>query len=187
MYGKDFNYANSRICKTVVRLMKNNEPVYITYVSRDGLCTAEYLEKINLGQEFFVHLDELNLEPVKLGYVNSQGLVTYLQRVPIRRGPNNQGLRRENCISSGQNIFTLPNKALRQCIIGDYPSFANVLAALDKDKTNRKSLAFHRHWAVYRGKALLYKNNLPVGSIVDGVAVLEDRFKHLKEYLGECL
>lgn len=186
MYGKDYGYAGTRITGTIVRLLKDGEPVLVANVLNNGICLVSKICKINDIQE--VHLDELDLTPVKLGYINCAGQAAYLMRIPIRRGPNNQGLRAENSMcNNGRRLFGLPMDALRNCILGKYPSFekARTSSAVAKDG-EVKCIAFDRHWAIH-GKFLMYKNNLVVGSIEGKKPVLQDRFKHLAESLAEVV
>jgi hypothetical protein len=188
MYGKDFGYANTRVTGTVVRLIKGGEPVLVNTITNSGLCSVTLLENIEAGDSTTVHLDDLNLEPVPLGYVNHNGKAIYLQRIPVRRGPGNQGLNANNCISTGERLWRFPNKALRQCIMGKYPDFKTAFKSANGiNKFNlEKSIAFDRHWAVSEER-LYYKNNLLVGIIKDGKPSLLPEFKYLRECLAEIV
>lgn len=192
MYGKDFAYASTRITNTIVRVLATNEPVLVLAVNRhSGACTLEYLVTPD-GQDkrFILHMDELNVQPVRLGYVNLSGQAFYLERSPIRHGPNNQGLNRENCNSSRYRIFDFPVEALRYCIMGIYPSYKKAVAGTAKPKRNGdpKTIAFNRHWAVRGGKTLLYRWDREVGSInKDGLPELSPSFSYLNECLAELL
>lgn len=192
MYGRDFAYAATRLARTIVRIAKTNEPVVVMGVSStNGDCTISDLESARTGEFNFQHipLDDLDVTPVKLGYVNVSGDAIYLQRAPVRHGPGNQGLCQRNCLSSGPGLFEFPTDALRLCIMGRYPSYSKALAASKIKKRNgkEKTIAFNRHWAIRAGKELLYKNKEVAGSIVNGKPVLFEKFKYLEEYLGECL
>lgn len=185
MYGKDYNYAATRISGTIVRIAKDGEPVLVDNVYHNGICTVSHIGKINQDHKE-VHLDELDLTPVKLGYINCAGQAAYLMRVPVRRGPNNQGLRAENSMcNNGRRLFGLPMDALRNCILGRYPSFEKArVSSVGKRDEPPKCIAFDRHWAV-QGNHLLYKNNLIVGRIENKKPVLDERYKHLRESLSE--
>jgi hypothetical protein len=188
MYGKDYNYARTRIEGTIVRIRKTNEPVHVQNVSRqNGICSVSLITDAD-GKMFPTNLDDLNVEPVPLGYVNNGGNAFYLQRIPNRRGPNNQGLNVRNCMSSGPLLFEFPTKSLRQCIIGEYPKFDRAYEESNtKNKNGRyKIIAFHRHWAIKNG-VLMYKNKLEVGVVKDGKAILSDKFHYLKEALEEAV
>src|SRR3546814_19898112 len=73
MYGKDYNYARTRIEGTIVRIRKTNEPVDVQNVSRaNGVCSVSLINDID-GDVFLTTLDDLHVEPVPLGYVNTDG------------------------------------------------------------------------------------------------------------------
>lgn len=198
MYGKDFQYASTRIVNTIVRIAASGDPVYVHSVDRaNGLCQVTAIGKLNADNDFvggadkqlMITLDELNVQPVSLGYVNFNANAFYLERMPIRHGPNNQGLNNENCNSTGPRLYGFPLKELVKCIKGDYPSFESAVKnTVAKKKTgNDKIIAFHRHWAVRGGVALLYKNLLLVGSINEGKPVLHKDYLYLKEKLESNL
>lgn len=190
MYGNDYGYAITRLVGTIVRESATNEPVIVHAISEDGMCHCQYLE--DDVRTSFIHLDNLNLKPVSLGYVNNGGSATYMRRIPKRRDWK-QGLRRENCMSSsGRNIGNFPYRYLRDSIINRFPTFQRAVAeSVGKIRNgNIKHIAFHRHWAVKGGKNLYYKEEL-VGNIVfideqPTVELLENKW-HLKEYLEEIL
>lgn len=187
MYGKDFAYAHTRITGSIVRLAKSGEPVYVEGVLNNGTCVVSDIRKMQDGEPTHVHLDDLNVEPVRLGYVNVAGQAVYLMRVPIRKGPGNQGLRSENSVcSNGQRLLQLPMDALYNCIVGKYPTYIKALAGVGKNKgVVVKTIAFSRHWAI-SGSALMYKNRC-VGSCADGKPVLDESHQYLRESLGELL
>lgn len=193
MYKQDFEYAGTRLAGTIVRILKSDEPVYVEFVTRDGLCQVckiTEMEKMD-HKSMAIHLDDLNTEPVKLGYVNHAGKAVYVMRIPVRRGPNNQGLRRENSTcSGGRSIDQIPKDALRNCIIGRYPTY---IKARDSVLTNNdgkavvlnKSIAFDRHWSIHKDY-LVYKDNI-VGKCYHNKKrpVLDPGFKYLQEALDE--
>lgn len=194
MYGKDFAYANTRIQNSVVRILKTGDPVIVNIVGVNGACSVTNVEDLDNrdldgdNKSFVCHLDDLNLEPVPLGYVNNGGVAIYLQRIPVRRGPGNQGLTTNNCVSSGERLFRFPNKSLKQCILGKYPLFEKALEesrALTK-VGKQKIIAFNRYWAV-GGDVLFYKNHLAVGYIKDSKPVLSSQYTYLKEALSELV
>lgn len=189
MYGVDFAYADSRITKTVVRVTKTDEPVFIHMVHGSGICTVSMLKDMTVGKTFDIHLDDLNLEPVKLGYINAAGQASYMMRIPVRRGPNNQGLRQENSTcANGRRLFTQPMDAVRNCIMNKYPSYKKALEGTRRTPNKLpKCIAFSRHWAICDND-LFYKNHLRVGSINgNGKPELTERFMYLKEALEESL
>lgn len=185
MYGEDYGYASTRILGTIVRL-KDGNPVYIQHMNERGQCWAIPIEKEWMIENAVqVHLDDLDLRPVRLGYVNTGGNASYFQRIPMRRDWK-QGLRQENCTSNSYRLFSIPMVDLKNCIINRYPTFAKACEGVSVPRTKGKIIAWHRHWAVATRGEIYYKGE-PVGYLVDDKPVLSERFTHLKEYLLETI
>ncbi|MNX61467.1 hypothetical protein D3C86_924010 [compost metagenome] len=180
MYGTDHDYANSRLVETIVRL--ESEPVYVWGV-RVGM-KVDYSTLTEMDAMKRCDLEELNLKPVPLGYCNYNKYACYLTRMPMRRDWR-QGLRRGNFTSlSGADANRIPYEALRQCILGEYPTFEAALEASKKVK----SIAWHRHWAVDNNGQILHKGGQrPVGTVTNGKIVLLSKYQYLKEALEESL
>lgn len=180
MYGTDYEYANSRLVETIVRL--GDEPVYVWGIHPGMSVSYSLLTEMDTNKQCKV--EELNLKPVPLGYCNYNKYACYLTRMPMRRDWR-QGLRRGNFTSlSGADANRIPYDALRQCILGDYPDFAGALEAAKKIK----SCAWHRHWAVDCNGQVLHKGAIkPVGVVENGVIVLHSKYQYLKEALKESL
>jgi len=191
MYGKDYPYAQTRIQGTVLRIAKSGEPVYVYHVSMNGQCHVIPIEK-NWGNAaenaFLVTVDDLDMHPVPLGYVNCAGEATYLMRIPMRRDWK-QGLRQENCWSSGRMFSEIPMKYVKHCIMGKYPSFEKVLkdVKVGTARGRQKLIAWHRHWAVSTGGQVYYKNHEPVGEIKGDAVELAPNYTYLKEALAESM
>lgn len=183
MYGDDYEYANTRLAETIVRL--GEDPVFIHAVEKGMKVMYSRLDQMDEFDPQAIELAELDLHPVKLGYINVRGGCDYLTRYPMRRDWR-QGLRRGNfgAIGGVLDPMRISYKDLDKCIRGQYPSFARVLAA-------KSSAAWHREWAVKKlpGEApvLWYKGQKEVGTIDDGVPVLSERFIYLREALKEAL
>lgn len=189
MYGKDYPYAQSRIQGTIVRVQKSGEPVYVVLVTGTGHCSVTPIDKEWGGDESFViHVDELDLRPVPLGYVNCAGEACYLMRVPLRRDWK-QGLRQENCWSSGRRFSQISMKSVKNCIINRYPSFDVAIKDVNKAdaKGKVKTIAWHRNWAINSNGQVMYKNHEVVGTLSDTKVILDPCFKHLNEVLQESL
>lgn len=108
-------------------------------------------------------LENFDLNPVSLGYVNHKANAHYLMRSPMRRDWR-QGLRMLNLVDSqGQNPRLIGFKAIAQTIMNKFPSFKNVLAAVSSEDVN--SMAFHRDFSVYHNGGLEYKGTFKVGKI----------------------
>lgn len=183
MYGKDHEYANSRLHETIVR--RGDVPVYV-YGVRAGM-VVQYVTLENVGKEDPQEcpIDELNLQPVPLGYCNYNKNAIYLQRMPMRRDWR-QGLRRGNftCCGIGADPNRVPYESIAQTIIGDYPTFKASLDAVSK----LKSVAWSRFWSVNNGLEVFYKGSInPVGRIEEGEVILEPSYYYLREALKESL
>lgn len=191
MYGKEYAYASSRLSGTIVRLIKGNIPVVVIRVNDlNGSCLIRRLKATRgeLVEHEYCNLSDLETRPARVGYVNSNGSVIYLQRFPIRSGPRNQGLNERNCRSSGVSLSKIPEQDLRRCIMGVYPSFTRSVTLSKSKKANgdTKTFAFSRHWAVSKGRILLYKSGKVVGSVdSQGRPILTEEYKYLNEYLRE--
>ena len=190
MYGKDYTYAQSRIQETIVRIAKTGEPVYVLRVELTGLCTVVPIEKDwgNPDNNILVPIDDLDLHPVPLGYINCRGQAVYTMRIPMRRDWK-QGLRQQNCWSSGPMLYQLPMSSLKNCIMNKYPTFERACKDVNVgvDRGRRKAIAWHRSWAVSTGGIVYYKNYEQVGSLNDGEVQLFKSFSYLKEALLESL
>lgn len=189
MYGKDFGYASTRILGTIVRLIKDGSPVYVQHVSPEGICMVIPIEKEwMLENAIRVHVDDLDYKPVRLGYVNCGGEATYIQRIPMRRDWK-QGLRQENCTTSGRRLFAIPMGDVKNCIINRYPTYAAAWKSVKpKPRGRHKTLAWHRHWAVNTAGEVFYKNYEFVGRVNErGIPELISQYAYLKEALAETM
>lgn len=84
------DYAASRLVDTIVRI--GQDPVRI--ISVNDLAAVE-VESLIRARRKRVNFNDLNLEPVQLGYVNYQGQAVYACRMP-KRNDWRQGLRYDN-------------------------------------------------------------------------------------------
>lgn len=178
MYGKDHEYAHSRLEQTVVSL--NGEPVFVMTVKRGMLVTYSTLK--DMTTYLTCRVDDLDLRPVKLGYCNHVRGVSYLMRMPMRRDWR-QGLRFGNFIGVGFDVRHLAYTDLYDVIKGNYPTFAQVLVKLKSGEV--KTLAWCRAWAM--SKTDLFYKGQKVGSIVANKPVLNDDNLYLREALEESL
>lgn len=180
MYGNDYDYANSRLEGTVVRL--KCKPVYVHNVTRGMKAIVSYLSKMD--DYFVVEAEELDLKPVPLGYCNKRGYATYLMRMPMRRDWR-QGTRLANMTTKGElPIGLFNNRDLEDVVLNNYPTLKECLKAISKGTC--RSMAWCREWAIGLGNVLLYKTE-PVGTVVDGVPVLDEANSYLSQSLGEVL
>lgn len=180
MYGNDYEYANSRLEGTVVRL--KGKPVYISSVGQEMTANVSYLTSIE--EIFKVTVDELDLKPVPLGYCNRRGSTSYLMRMPMRRDWR-QGTRIANMRAEGAfPPDVLAYKELDPVIRGEYPTLKECLEFVGQ--RGGRTMAWCREWAVGSDSQLFHKSEL-VGSIVDGVPTLDKTNSYLSQALGEVL
>lgn len=181
MYGRDFDYAENRLSGSIVRLVDSGEPIQVVDIDHTGRCRFFHLDGRD-SEPVFCNLNDLNVRPVPLGYVNCGKSVAYLMRVPKRRDWK-QGLRRNSCYSSGQDFEDLHGVAIRNCILGRYPTFDRAVNITLGDKPTRNDTAFSRHWAINSRGWVLYKNHMKVGVIEGGAVKLDSEFLYLREVL----
>lgn len=183
MYGKDHEYAHSRLVETIVR--RGGKPVFIYSVNPGMIVHYCELSDIEQGQPQSAHIDEFDLHPVPLGYCNYNKSAGYLSRVPMRRDWR-QGLRRGNFVAQGGGVQgeRIPYEVLAQVIVGDYPTFTAALDVVRKIK----SVAWHRHWCVNSALEVFYKGGMrPVGNVENCEVVLASKYHYLTEALKDSL
>lgn len=179
MYGKDYNYAESRLSDSIVRIAKTNEPVLVESVDMDtGSVRCHVLRD---GTLTFVELDDLNFKPVPLGWCNMRLGATYLARIPKRRDWR-QGIRAETCFSSRVEYRRIPHEDLSKCIRGEYPAFKE----LNAKPWGGRLIAWSRKWAS-NGLRVYYGNLGAVGELRNGEVVLDEEYSFLKESLQKSM
>lgn len=178
MYGDDWDYANSRLAGTVVRL--DGEPVFVHSIERGMKGVLSKLS--DLYTPFEADAKALDLVPVPLGMCNFREQAHYLSRIPMRRDWK-QGLRKENFACATLHVQLIPPEILRAVIVGEYPTLDECLAMCAKKKA--MSAAWHRHWAVTADNKLRYKNEGPVGIVEGKELILDDKYRYLQEALRE--
>lgn len=176
MYGKDWEYANSRLQGTIVRI--GEEPVFVHVVQRN--CKALVAKLKDIYTDFEVDMNDLNVVPVPLGMCNFKNEVSYLQRIPMRRDWR-QGLRRENFCSNNIPHHMVPPEVLGGVIEGVYPTLKEALENVKKGI----STAFHRHWAITKTSHLMYKRDI-VGVVDGDLFMLNRDYQYLAEALEEA-
>lgn len=142
-----------------------------------------------------------SFRPFPLGMVNKNGGVVYARRIPAK--PNTQQGLTDNMLSrtplsaepneiyKSGNSLTAHSQDLARTIKGDYPSIAECIKALNDPKIVNNGAAFHREFALIKGKVgvlyLAYKDEfigyLPSGNTTQ--LILDKKFKHLKETVDE--
>lgn len=181
MYGNDWEYAGTRLHETVVRW--GDKPIYVEAVGAAGAISR----LLGSDKMELIPLDDLNLKPVSLGYINYHRVASYVVRVPKRRDWR-QGMRHGNIRSiSGLPAQEIPLDKMVDTISGKYPSYRFCLEGVNR---NYQSLAWHRHWAVVKpirpGNLTICYKGEAVGSVIEGQPMLDEKHQYLKEYLKEC-
>jgi hypothetical protein len=190
-YGMDYNYAYSRLKNSIVRL--KNEPV--TVINLD-LATGEvvYSGLGKKGNYKAAPLEEFDLSPIPLGYVNLHQQCTLVSRRPERY--YKQGLT-TSTYQSSPFPCTLHSKEFYNTVIGRYPkpidclekivcgeattqAFSRCFAFVDNGLTKESTvgLVFRR---VLVGKAIWN----PAGKNIN--YQLEEQYQYLQEMLEEAI
>lgn len=180
MYDGDIEYASSRLDQSVVRHL--DVPVMVGPIDRDGSVS---LTRLSDGHNYVAKLEELNLIPVDLGYVNYDNAAHYVMRKPIRRDWR-QGLRHNNMVvRNGVPAGTIPWSNIAKTINNEYPTFEDARLMM-KGKRQLQSIAWCRDFCIYRGWEVVYCDDV-VGKVIEGKVVLNEGFTYLKEALAETL
>lgn len=182
-YGDDYEYANSRICDTIVTHC--GKPFRVYEVSPKLTAIGHYLDQ---SPDNLIDIDchEIDLTPVRLGYAWGDRLM-YLSRVPARRykqGLRNDSINRINIGGYAGNPRNLPDKTLFQSIMGVYKPFQEVLQSSIEGLAN----PWARQWALDGKCRIWYKGGDHVGTFSkDGTLNIKPEFKFLEEALKESL
>lgn len=182
MYGRDYNYAASRLVDTVVML--GDVPVYIMGINAD--CTVNYSD-LGGTRGGVCNLDDLNLTPVKLGFVNHKGSAYYIVRKPMRRDWR-QGMRLCNVTCTNKPIpRDMSLVDIQNTIVNNFPTLDEVKGQF-KSGANWGSLAWCRLFALNRRGQLLHASDV-VGyyNKETDKFVLKEEYQYLNEALMECL
>lgn len=204
------------------------QQLHNTYVELDGeLCHLALVEGWNFHVKSVIEDDygkrvwgiaktknikdcNLNLEPIKLGYMNSGSTAVYVQRKPLRKWK--QGIYTEyleiggvkdEAVNGVVKRRVVRNDVIHRCFTGEpiiklfdnaYPSFARAYTQVSLLRYH--SAAFHRDWAFARLPvdpetresciALEYKGK-PVGEVIAGNTVIYNQFKYLTEAFVEAM
>lgn len=178
------SYAGTRLNETIIR--KGKMPIMVSS------CEDHSAGKIvvywngvvskDSGADF---LHDLDLNPVPLGYVNYDGQVIYMTRMPMRSDWK-QGMRDRNIVSHQGYNNELPYRFIGKTIMGDFPKFKTALEAINSDKY---AMAFDRDFALDRRGILFYKGMFEVGRVnmVNGSVNIDDSFSWVREAFSEAM
>ena len=180
-------YAKSRLVETVIR--HGNVPVMVYDVGVHSLTNKIIVKYQPIMTESDIAEDEIdnfNLDPVQLGYVNYKNFAYYLTRMPMRKDWR-QGLRLLNVVGPDGDRPPVPLKTIAETIIGNFPSFKSCLDKLNSKKTI-KSMAFCRDFSVST-EEIQYKGVFPIGKVdmENGNIHINDGMSWIREALDEAL
>lgn len=188
MRGYDtVEYAASRLVETII--MYQGDPIMVRrvgYIGSPENITIEGTSLIN-STEYQVKLEDCDINPVSLGYVNFNKTATYISRAPMRRDWR-QGLRMLNIMDvEGRNPRLIPYRVIANTIMGRYPSFKNSLDSLNSNKAER--VAYCRDFSITNEGVLTYKGLIDVGivSMDNGNVLINDNTSWVREAFDESL
>lgn len=184
-YNNDYQYANEKLSDSYVLL--NGEIVLVLEVRASG---EVWVRDCSGNTKGGITLNDLNLEPPKLGYVNLDRYSGYVSRVPARHW--RQGFRK-NTLSMRNSrgnvgMFTI-NKSFNNCIRNQFPTLGQCLEVVVNQE--KLSQAFSRIFSVasYKDSFVLEYKAKKVGEIdvrKDEVT-LDNKFLFLEDVLKPCL
>lgn len=188
-YGKDFQYASTRLRSSVV--LYGKEPVLLGDIDGKGYVFVEYLVT---GMVDRVPLDNLNLTPVELGYVNDIGnrdKAVYCFRDPARL--YKQGLTKENFRRNDKMRSSFKCATVGRTIKNIFPKISSCIEYLLNDELDK--IAFSRDFALekYKEDILLIYRDTIVGvvlwnSIANNINYkLNIGYEFLQEVLEEAI
>lgn len=176
MYGDDWRYARSRLQNSVVAwkdVLVRIEEVY------NGRATFTVVSK-SVEKFGECALGELDVKPLRLGFVNWNGTASYICRAPMRRDWK-QGVRHSSMRSlHGYQPRQIPFLCINNTHKGKFPKLETCKRIIG---TDAKSKAWARDWALDRHGNVMYRGGTIVGKINNGVPELTPRFIHLQENL----
>lgn len=181
-YKQDFAYANDRLAGTIVS--KDGRPIHLQAVSRNGSVSFNFLGSDEVS---VCKLEEVDVTPIKLGYINLPIRAEYFFRIPSRQ--YKQGLREGTCANqAGRRSNITHSRQLVNCMLGIYPSVDQCVETLVNGES--QSVAFGRKYAVAAkgggtgGFGLLYKDKVVGG--INGISLVAKLSKDY-EFLTEDL
>lgn len=182
-YNSDPRYAHAKLAGSVVRY--KDDPVMVEAVHSHNDVSVYKVQ----GGMFSCRLNDLNLEPVPLGYVNHSRGSTYTLRVPARYW--RQGLRDSTLHVLGptaRRTSALSHSMVR-CIKNIYPTIRDCVETVFVGEVLER--AFCREFSIYgkvgqKKQHLMYKG-MKVGHVEQDGDGFAFKFDEGKDYLEEIL
>ncbi len=180
-YADDIDYAAKRLNGTVVRKL-DGSPLYIGRTAPGGNSLLHTSTNFVTGEDEVVAHEDLDLEPIPLGYINLGKDMTFVMRKPMRRDYH-QGFCHNNIATCGRiSPLSVELRTLVQPVLKRYPTFSQCLAAI----SSKSAIAFSRDFGFTRHNVLHFRGH-PVGKVEAGVAVLNNDKFFLQQHLDEAL
>jgi len=174
---KEPQYAKQRLLETVVRWKGN--AVMVKEITGNRVI----FKILSNGTAGDCPFNELDINPVPLGYCNAGIDAQYLARIPMREDWK-QGLRFNNLRNHQGHTPDISWKSIANTIEGKYPTIEEAFKSLKSP--NKNSVAFSRNFAITKEKRLRYKGNHDVGYFTDvNEYTLEGKYIYLKELATE--
>lgn len=181
-------YAATRLAETVIRL--KGVPVLVTTCEQNGKnILVHYTHIMEDAPPSANVIEDFDLDPVPLGYVNFGGKASYISRMPMRKDWR-QGMRMSNIVdTSGYNPTRMPLRVICQTIVGDFPSFDRAIAGVTRKSRAASSVAFHRDFAVTADGKLEYKGIVKAGEVnlEDASVSIPQNMNWIREAFAEAM
>lgn len=185
MYEDDIDYAIRRLNNTLVRT-EDGHPFYITSTFWDEDMRMKHKgQDMVTGERREAFHNSLNLEPVPLGFINTDRGMVFVARKPMRRDWR-QGLSHNSLVTFGKYLPEEVNlKWLCQPILQNYPTLQRAIEQVDK----KGSVAFSREFGLSaaNGGVQLFYRQYPVGQLVNDKPILAQNKEFLQQHLEEAM
>ncbi len=132
-----------------------------------------------------VKTEDLDLEPLQVGNIQTGGSYLYVQRMPVRR--YKQGLCRDNSKRGEMpwetRDWSLNSEATLACLVDNYPTISDAIERVSGHHCT--SVAFSKRWGIgaVKGLPYLFYKDKAVGMVDDEDVVLYGKYFFLKENL----
>lgn len=202
----DKNYAAERLNGTIVRWRGKAVRVI-------GIAAISAVQILRTGENDAAPYNELDLNPVPLGYCNFNGTALYLSRSPVREDwkqglrvgtmratfsdgkvvkPLREDLDRFRDADEDENgpirLKNIPDVEVAKTIEGEYPSLDDILTSLRRGGKKLTQLAYNRNFAVDINFNIFHKGEYLIGKFTSPEThayQLDDKFWWAKEALEE--
>lgn len=161
------DYAATRLIETII--LYKGRPVKVTNCLQQAAkkiwIVATDIENGAIVQDY---LDNFDMNPPLLGYVNTEKQCTYMTRMPMRKDWK-QGLRKNNLVSYSGYAPDIAMKFIAKTIMGVFPSVGEACARINKFNAAgngyKGGQAFDRNFAIDQFGRVWYKNIFQIGVV----------------------